>query len=855
MGYVLGIDLGTTFSAAAIAREGRAEIVSLGDRAPQIPSVVVLKQDGGVLVGDAAERRSITDPTRTAREFKRRLGDPTPLVLGGTPYGAEGLMGHLLRAIVDKVVEQQGEEPDRLVLTHPANWGPYKRDLLRDAVRVADLENVSFITEPEAAAIHYALRERIDAGEVVAVYDFGGGTFDAAILRRTGDGSFVILGQPEGMERLGGIDFDEAVFQHVADFAGGAVEDVDATDPTALASLARLREDSRAAKEALSSDTEASVPVMLPNVRTEVRLTRSEFEDMVRPRINETITTLMRAIRSAGLGTEEIARVLLVGGSSRIPLVHQMVRDATGRPVAVDAHPKFAIAIGAALSQTPTATAAPTAAAPPVEVVGEEPETIETVEAAAPAAPTRTDETPPPTVPAPPPRVEAEPQDESKAKRPVALVAIAAVLAVLLIGGGLLFLTGGDDGGDGDDAASSEEDPLERDTLTLEGRSGTAVFVLEGSRVIAVHGETVEEIYEDDGVESPVLSPDGRRLAYVQGGELKVRDLATDIFRTYSDVGGVQGAPDFSPDGRRVVFTSDAGGSLDLYVASAIAGEEVPAVRLTEAPSAEGAPSWSPDGQFIAYESDAPGNFDIFVMKSDGSEPGQLTNASGADRAPDFFPRLGTDMLAFESERDGNREIYLVRSDGSEETNLTNDPEAEDHSPTVSGDDDVMYLSDTYGDFDIFIKHASDEDAVEFFAYSEDTEYVDWSTGFPNTEADDSVIGVTTTTLPEKFVEIKGIDEEEGAYVVYFTVAGYSPKISEEEGTLHIHFFFDTVAPENAGTNGNPPGEWALYDGPSPFTQLKVSDRPEGATKICALVADHQHRITTGTGNCLDLAE
>lgn len=852
MGYVLGIDLGTTFSAAAIARDGRAEIISLGDRAPQIPSVVVLRPEGGVLVGDAAERRSITDPTRTAREFKRRLGDPTPLVLGGTPYGAEGLMGHLLRAIVDKVVEQQGEQPDRIVLTHPANWGPYKRDLLRDAVRVADLDNVSFITEPEAAAIHYALRERIDPGEVVAVYDFGGGTFDAAVLRRTGDGSFVILGQPEGMERLGGIDFDEAVFQHVAEFAGGAVEEVDADDPTALAAVARLREDSRAAKEALSSDTEASVPVLLPNVRTEVRLTRTEFEDMVRPRINETITTLMRAIRSAGLGTEEIARILLVGGSSRIPLVHQMVRDATGRPVAVDAHPKFAIAIGAALSQTPNAISAPADAAP-VEVVGEEPETIETVvAAAAPAPPAEPKQEPTRTTE--PKAIDVEPPDGEK-KRPIVLIAAAVVLLVLLIGGGLALLGGGG-GGDGEGDDEESEDPLARETLNLKDRTGTALFVLEGSRVIAVHGETVEEIFEDDGVQEPVLSPDGRQLAYVQGGVVKIRDLSTDLFKTFPAVGGAQASPDFSPDGRRIAFTSNVDGNTDIWVASAVLGHEGTETQLTQAPSEEGAPSWSPDGQFIAYESNEPGNFDIFVMKTDGTEPGRLTNAQEDDRNPDFFPRSGTTMVAFETNRDGDREIYLMRSDGSEETNLTNDPEADDHSPTVSGDDEVMYLSDTYGDFDIFIKQNPDDDAQEFFAFSEDTRYVSWSMGFPNTDADDSVVGVTTTTRPEMFVEITssvGVSGEN--FEVLFTVSGYSPKISDDERSFHVHFFFDTVAPENAGSNGKPPGQWVDYDGPSPFFGMKVADRPAGATKICALVADFQHGILPGTGNCADLPE
>ena len=214
MEYSVGIDLGTTYSAAATARDGRVEIFQLGERAATIPSIVVLRADGEVLVGDAAERRSLSEPTRTAREFKRRLGDPTPIILGGTPYGAESLLAHLLKAIVARVSEQSGGPPAAIVLTHPASYGAYKIDLLEQAIRQADVANVTLLTEPEAAAVHYAQQERVPAGAVIAVYDFGGGTFDATILRKTEDG-FEQLGRPEGMERLGGIDFDEALFTSV----------------------------------------------------------------------------------------------------------------------------------------------------------------------------------------------------------------------------------------------------------------------------------------------------------------------------------------------------------------------------------------------------------------------------------------------------------------------------------------------------------------------------------------------------------------------------------------------------------------------------------------------------------------
>ena len=308
---------------------------------------MLLRDDGEVLTGEAAERRALAEPTRTGREFKRRLGDPTPIILGGTPYGAEALLAHLLRSIVARVAEQSGEPPAAIALCHPASYGAYKLDLFQQAIRQADIGPVELLTEPEAAALYYARQERVPVGSVIAVYDFGGGTFDATILRKTEDG-FEALGQPEGLERLGGIDFDEALFRRVMGLVAAQGVQVDANDPSTLAALARLREECRRAKEALSSDTDATIPIFLPGIQTELRLTRSEFEDSIRPRIHETIEALGRATRSAGLGFEDVDRVLLVGGSSRIPLVAEMVREATGRPVAVDAHPKHTMALGAA---------------------------------------------------------------------------------------------------------------------------------------------------------------------------------------------------------------------------------------------------------------------------------------------------------------------------------------------------------------------------------------------------------------------------------------------------------------------------------------------------------------------------
>ena len=364
MGYQLGVDLGTTYTAAAVCRDGHAEIVSLGNRTAAVPSVILLREDETILVGEAASRRGISQPDRVAREFKRRLGDTTPLFLGGVPYSAEALMGKLLAWVVAEVTAREGAPPDRVAVVHPANWGPYKIDLLRGAVRLADLGATVFLTEPQAAAVSYASQERVEPGSVVAVYDLGGGTFDAALLRKTAHG-FEHLGQPEGIERLGGIDFDAAVFAHVQRVLGGSLDDLDVDDPTVLAALARLRSDCSEAKEALSVDSDTSLPVLLPNVSTEVRLTRGEFESMIRPALGDSLDALRRALRSAEVSVDEVSVVLLVGGSSRIPLVAQLVSAELGRPVAVDAHPKHAVALGAALAAAGGPVSAPSSATAP----------------------------------------------------------------------------------------------------------------------------------------------------------------------------------------------------------------------------------------------------------------------------------------------------------------------------------------------------------------------------------------------------------------------------------------------------------------------------------------------------------
>lgn len=506
----LGIDLGTTYSTVAAARNGRVELLSLGTRGAAVPSVVFVREDGSPLVGEAAEARAQGDPTRFAREFKRRLGDPTPLILGGVPMGAERLSGYVLAYLVERAAQRLGEQPASIVVTHPASYTQYRLDLLNEAVRLAGLPDVRLLAEPRAAAIHYAADNRVQEGETVAVYDFGGGTFDTALVRLRG-GEFELIGEPQGIDRFGGIDIDLAVFDYVCDEANDLVGGLDGEESTNRAMLSRLRTDCRLAKERLSDDTETVVAVATPLGARDVVVTRRMLESMIRFRLADTVQALDRAVRTAGLDKSDVSRVLLVGGSSRIPLVRTLLAESFGRPISVDADPESAIALGAAAAAAQWAGGSPVAAgtpptaafpapvvaaaaatadvvdepqlAPPAAGAAEPTEAVAATEApavstlGAPAEATATMAAPtaaPPAPPAPAPSASAPPAPPSPSpstatsgpnipptpgatgalppsggRRKWIVVAIAAVVA-LLLAGVVVVLANRDSGSDGD---------------------------------------------------------------------------------------------------------------------------------------------------------------------------------------------------------------------------------------------------------------------------------------------------------------------------------------------------------------------------------------------------------------------
>src|SRR4051794_23606365 len=173
VGYGLGVDLGTSFTGAAISRGGRSHMVALSDSAMLMPSVVRVEPDGSLVAGDGLGPLDDADPNHVGREFKRRLGDPTPLILGGQPHSAVSLLAATLKSVVSRVTRLEGEAPERVTLTYPAVWGQYRREQFDEVPRRAglDLDLVTIVTEPEAASAHYASRRSLSEGDTVAVYD------------------------------------------------------------------------------------------------------------------------------------------------------------------------------------------------------------------------------------------------------------------------------------------------------------------------------------------------------------------------------------------------------------------------------------------------------------------------------------------------------------------------------------------------------------------------------------------------------------------------------------------------------------------------------------------------------------
>jgi molecular chaperone DnaK (HSP70) len=217
MAYRLGVDIGASYTAAAVNHAGTPTMMRLGGESEKIPSALYLRQDGVTAVGEEAIALGTSRPTLLVRDFRARLGDRTPMLVAGSPYAPQALLARLLAWVVGQAKLQQGVGPDVVTLAYPASWGPFKQELMEQVWRLADLEGpppVELCPEPVGVATLHAARIGVGEGGVVAVYDLGGTTFDATVLRRTAD-DFVVVGDPQTLTGSAGVAFDEAVMDHV----------------------------------------------------------------------------------------------------------------------------------------------------------------------------------------------------------------------------------------------------------------------------------------------------------------------------------------------------------------------------------------------------------------------------------------------------------------------------------------------------------------------------------------------------------------------------------------------------------------------------------------------------------------
>ncbi len=350
---VLAIDFGTTFTSAALLRDGRAQLLDLDD-GPRMPSSVFHTRNG-LVAGRIADNQAVLDPASYEPTPKRRVGHGTVL-LGEARYRDADLVAAVLGHVTIEARRHLGGGfADDVRLTHPAAWGRTRRNVLIDAAHTAGIEHVHLVPEPVAAAVHYASRTPTTTEiTTLAIYDLGGGTFDTAIVAHRPDG-YHLIGPPGGIDLLGGIDFDHRLIDHLGTtrFAGSPqwAKLIDPPDTAWHRHRRALLVAARDTKEALSRFTTHTM--FIPGLDADVLVTRDEFSALIAADIDATVAHLTTTISAAGLTPQDLTAIYLVGGSSRIPLVADTVWQRTGvRPTTLE-DPKAVVALGATLWHPP----------------------------------------------------------------------------------------------------------------------------------------------------------------------------------------------------------------------------------------------------------------------------------------------------------------------------------------------------------------------------------------------------------------------------------------------------------------------------------------------------------------------
>ncbi len=343
MSKTIGIDLGTTNSCVAVYEGGEAKVIVNSEGERTTPSVVAFK-DGEINVGGIAKRQSVVNPD-TISSIKRLMGTKKKVKANGKEYTPEEVSAMILGDLKKTAEAYLGEKVTKAVITVPAYFNDSQRQATKNAGKIAGLEVERIINEPTAAALAYGL-DKQDEAQTVLVYDLGGGTFDVSILE-LGDGVFEVKAT-SGNNKLGGDDFDERIIDYI-------VKDIKKEHKIDLSddkmAMQRIKDESEKAKKTLSTATKAtiSLPFIAQGVSYETDLTRAKFEELIDDLVESTLDPVRKALKDAKLKASDIDKVLLVGGSTRIPKVQELVKNELGKEPSKGVNPDEVVAMGAAI--------------------------------------------------------------------------------------------------------------------------------------------------------------------------------------------------------------------------------------------------------------------------------------------------------------------------------------------------------------------------------------------------------------------------------------------------------------------------------------------------------------------------
>ncbi|MCI8393590.1 MAG: molecular chaperone DnaK [Clostridia bacterium] len=349
MGKIIGIDLGTTNSCVAVMEGGEPVVIANAEGNRTTPSVVAFSKNGERLVGQIAKRQAVTNPDNTIISIKRDMGTNKKVKIEGDEFTPQEISAMILQKLKIDAENYLGQKVTQAVITVPAYFSDSQRQATKDAGKIAGLEVLRIINEPTAAALAYGM-DKEDTDKKIMVYDLGGGTFDVSILD-IGDGVFEVLAT-SGNNKLGGDDFDERIINYlVEEFKKEQGIDLK-SDKMAMQ---RLKEAAEKAKIELSGvgQTNINLPFITADStgpkHLDITLTRAKFEELIRDLVDSTLGPVNDALKEAGIAASELHKVLLVGGSSRVPCVQEAVKKITGKEADKGINPDECVAIGAAI--------------------------------------------------------------------------------------------------------------------------------------------------------------------------------------------------------------------------------------------------------------------------------------------------------------------------------------------------------------------------------------------------------------------------------------------------------------------------------------------------------------------------